>query len=305
MAELQKTKFRGKEVITIEGDVTGFYVNPIPEDKIKSYPTAKGLWTPTHRYNLVVGEYRISLGMGDKDGVSDRQQIRVKDNDGVYHNLVRGLKVSVEVKENGEYQGKTQYQASNSNVIVLDATNAQGTAQGSTGGQKAAGGASGGSYKPKDMTGVSVGHSFNGAMNFLLTQGVEASNENIAKYGTSVHNVTEKVKAQFAKANPDKSEYDVGAAVGNSILNAAKLVDPDGDFESQLEALSSDFLTSVVPVLEKHVREGKGAAVAPKVTRAAPKKSGVTKAKPAAQREEPVDDKPSTGFDDMDDDIPF
>lgn len=294
---ISKTKIRGKELILIEGKVDGFYINPIPEDKIKTYAGKQGPWTPTHRYNLVVDGERISLGMGDKDGVSDRQQIRVKDNDDNYHTLVKGLEVSVEVEENGEWQGKTQYQSSAARVVVLDASGAVTTpSKGSTGEAKAP-------YKPKDMTGVSVGHAINGAMNFLLNQNQDATNDNIVRYASSVHTVTEALKAENKAKNPDMSEYDLGASVGNSVLNAAKLVSPNDDFEISLKAIAQEFLDEVVSKVEKFVREGKGAPAAPKVTRAPAKKPAPKKAQ--AAEPEPADNG-FADFSDMDDDsIPF
>lgn len=295
MAEIIKQKIRGKEVIFIEGDVTGFYINEIPKDKIKTYAGKNGPWTPTHRYSLVMGEHRISLGMGDKDGVSDRQQIRVKDNDDQYHNLVRGLKVSVEVEENGEYQGKTQYQSSSSKVVVLDASGAVQQAPAAGGGQSQGQGP----QKPKDMTGISTGHAFNGAMNFILAFGVEPTNDNIIRYATSIHNVTEKLKEAGKLKFPDMSAYDLGAMIGNAVLNASKLAGLEGDFEENVYSIAMDFLDNVVPAISKYVKEGKGAAPAPKVSRAAPAKKAAAKAKPAPQEE--GNDAPF----DMDDDIPF
>ena len=161
--------------------------------------------------------------------------------------------------------------------------------------QPASGGTQG-SYtpKPKDMSGVSVGHSFNGAMNFLTTWGVEPSNENIVEYGKKVHNATEKLKAEYAKANPDMSSYDTGAAVGNSILNACKLVGTEVEFEQGIYDLANDFLANVVPEILKHVKGEIKQAPPTKVTRAPVKKPAATKAPPVVEPE-----------DDPDSDLPF
>lgn len=151
--------------------------------------------------------------------------------------------------------------------------------------------------KPKDMSGISVGHSFNGAMNFLTTWGVDPTNENIIDYSKKVHNATEKLKAEYAKANPGMSAYDSGAAVGNSILNACKLVGTDGDFEQGIYNLANDFLSNVVPEILKHVKGEVKQAPPAKVTRAPVKKPAATKAKP-------VEEEPSDDLDD-DSDPPF
>lgn len=165
--------------------------------------------------------------------------------------------------------------------------------------------ASGGNYTPKPKAsteGVQTGHAFNGAMNFIITQGVEPSNENIVKYAQHVHNVTEKVKAAATAKYTDMDAYNVGAMVGNSILNACKLADPAGDFESQVEALANDFLDNVVPKIAAHVKGEVKQAAPAKVTRAPAKKPAATKAKPVEEAQPSAN---RTGFDDMDDDIPF
>lgn len=291
---VNKTVFRGKEVITIDGKVDAFYVNPIKPEHIKTYSGKNGPWTPTHRYNLVVDGQPISLGMGDKDGVSDRQIIQAKDNDGKYHALVKGLEVSVEVTENGEYQGKTQYQSSSSKVVITDASGAESPQQ------KASGGAQS-TYtpKPKDKTGIALGHSVNGAMNFLITWGVDTSNENIIAYAKKVHSVTEKLKAEHKAANPDMSEYDSDASTGHAILNACKLVGTEADFEQGVYEIAKDLLESVVKPLGEFIRSPKQESKAPpvKVTRASPAKKATTKAKPV----EP--DEPD--FEDDSEELPF
>ena len=277
---INKTVFRGKEVITIDGKVDAFYINPIKPEHIKTYSGKNGPWTPTHRYNLIVDGQPISLGMGDKDGVSDRQVIQGKDNDGKYHALVKGLEVSVEVTENGEYQGKTQYQSSNSKVVVIDASGAEAP-------QKPSGGGSGQTYqaKPKDMSGIEAGQSLNGAMNFILTYGVDASNESIVSYGKKVHSATVKVKESYKKDNPAVPEYDAGARCGLAILTACKLVGTEVDFEQGIIDLAQDILNNVLEPITEFVKTPQASAAPAKVTRAPVKKPAATKAKPVVEEE--------------------
>ena len=288
---INKTVFRGKEVITIDGKVDAFYINPIKPEHIKTYSGKNGPWTPTHRYNLIVDGQPISLGMGDKDGVSDRQVIQGKDNDGKYHALVKGLEVSVEVTENGEYQGKTQYQSSNSKVVVIDASGAEAP-------QKPSGGGSGQTYqaKPKDMSGIEAGQSLNGAMNFILTCGVDASNESIVSDGKKVHSATVKVKESYKKDNPAVPEYDAGARCGLAILTACKLVGTEVDFEQGIIDLAQDILNNVLEPITEFVKTPQASAAPAKVTRAPVKKPAQTKAKPVVEETLP---------DIEDDDIPF
>ena len=277
---INKTVFRGKEVITIDGKVDAFYINPIKPEHIKTYSGKNGPWTPTHRYNLIVDGQPISLGMGDKDGVSDRQVIQGKDNDGKYHALVKGLEVSVEVTENGEYQGKTQYQSSNSKVVVIDASGAEAP-------QKPSGGGSGQTYqaKPKDMSGIEAGQSLNGAMNFILTYGVDASNGSIVSYGKKVHSATVKVKESYKKDNPAVPEYDAGARCGLAILTACKLVGTEVDFEQGIIDLAQDILNNVLEPITEFVKTPQASAAPAKVTRAPVKKPAATKAKPVVEEE--------------------
>lgn len=278
---INKTIFRGKEIITIDGKVDAFYVNPIKPEHIKTYTNGKQPWTPTHRYNLIVDGQPISLGMGDKDGVSDRQIIQGKDNDGKYHALVKGLEVSVEVTENGEYQGKTQYQSSNSKVVIIDASGAESTHQkGSSGSVVKA---------PFDQQGMATGHALNGAFNFLITQGIETSNENIIKYAKMVHNVTDKINTTH-KEKYEKVSQNYKAMTGHAVLNACKFASEDS-FEGVLYSIAIDFLDNVVPVVAEHVKGEAKPVPAVKTTRAAPAKKNATKATPVMEPlEEEMDD---------------
>lgn len=170
---------------------------------------------------------------------------------------------------------------------------------GNSGGSYQGGGANSGSFqsKPKfDQTGVSTGQSVNGALNFLITYGVEASNENIVKYGKMVHAVTEKVKEYVKSVNPEASEYEQGARGGLAVLTACKLVGTEQDFEQGVEAIAKDLVDNVFPPIMSFVKgEVKASAPPAKVTRAPAKKPAATKATPVV--EDPVDEDDS--------DIPF
>lgn len=161
----------------------------------------------------------------------------------------------------------------------------------SQGGGQQAGQASGGtqgSYtpKPKDMSGVSTGQSVNGALNFLLTYGVDPSNENIIKYGKLVHSATEKVKAYVKSVNADANDYEQGARGGLAVLSACKLVGTEQAFEAGVVAIAKDLVDNVFPPIMEFVKEGDKPAPAVKVTRAPAKKSAVTKAKPVVDESE-------------------
>jgi hypothetical protein len=93
----------------------------------------------------------------------------------------------------------------------------------------------------------------------------------------SVHDVSEKIKAEYAKDNPSMSDYDVGAASGNAILNACKLAKNI----DQVEELARGILYTVVPQILAHV------------------KGEVKKV------EEIVEEEEAPSYDSFDDDIPF
>ena len=161
--------------------------------------------------------------------------------------------------------------------------------------------------KPKDTTGISVGHSLNGAINFVTSSGADNSNESIIEVAKKVHDVTERLKEEYAKANPGLSAYDVGAAVGNSVLNACRMAPADGDFQENVYHLAKDLLLNVAPEILKYVKGEDTPAPVAKVTRAPAKPKAPTKAKKV---EEPVEveeaDYGDEGFDNMgDSDIPF
>ena len=161
--------------------------------------------------------------------------------------------------------------------------------------QQSTSGGNTGSYqaKPKDMSGVEAGQSLNGAMNFILTYGVDASNESIISYGKKVHSATMKVKESYKKDNPTVPEYDAGARCGLAILTACKLVGTEVDFEQGIINLAQDILTNVLEPITEFVKTPQASVVPAKVTRAPVKKPAQTKAKPVEEET----------FSDVDDDL--
>ena len=260
--------------------------------------TAKNLeYGVTHIASIVVdGQWINYISLGIKEGKEPNIAINTGTKDSpkwVQIQETDEVKVIVTEKVVGD---KTYYSAKRTGIKLVkkNATPGQQSQQASSG--------SSASYpaKPKDMSGISVGHSFNGAMNFITTFGQDNSNENIVAVAKKVHDVTERVKAEYAKANPDMSAYDSGAAAGNSVLNACKLVGVDGDFEEGVYSLAMDFLNNVVPKIMSHVKGEVKPTPAVKTTRATPAKKNATKAAPVVEEQAN-----SGGFEDMDDETPF
>ena len=269
-----------KEIVMISGPIDRIIIK-------EAEKTSKNLeYGITHTASLLIGGTYINyISLGIKEGREPNIAINQGTKDSpkwVQIQETDEVKVIVTEKVVGD---KTYYSAKRTGIKLLkkNATPWQQSQQ-----------SNGSNSQPKakpSTEGVSTGHAFNGAMNFILTQGVDPTNENIVKYAQLVHNVTEKVKAAATEKHKDMDSYSVGAMVGNSILNACKLVDPSGDFESQVESLASDFLDNVVPKIAAHVKgESKETSPPPKVTRAAPSKKAATKAVQVEEPEFPEED---------------
>lgn len=267
-----------KEVVLITGPIDRIVIK-------EAERTAKNLeYGVTHIASLSMSGVWINyISLGIKEGKEPNIAINTGTKDSpkwVQIQETDEVKVIVTEKVVGD---KTYYSAKRTGIKLVKKNATPGQQS-----QQSSGGTSQGSYtaKPKDMSGISVGHSFNGAMNFITAYAQDNSNENIVAVAKKVHDVTERVKAEYAKANPEMSAYDSGAAAGNSVLNACKLVGVDIDFEEGVYALAMDFLNNVVPEIMKHVKgEDKTPAPAVKTTRSSPAKKTVTKAKPVVEEE--------------------
>ena len=277
-----------KEIVMISGPVERIIIK-------EAERTAKNLeYGVTHIASLFLSGVWVNyISLGIKEGHKPNIAINQGTKDSPKWVQIREtdeVKVIVTEKVVGD---KTYYSAKRTGIKLLkkNATPGQQSQQSpSQSGQN--------SYtaKPKDYTGISCGHSFNGSRSFITTWGLEPTNENLISYAKKVHNATEKLKAEYAASNPTMSAYDAGSAVGNSILNACVLVGTDVDFEEGVYNLAKDFLHNVVPEILKHVKgESKESSPPPKITRAAPVKKAATK---AVQVEEPE-------FTEEDSELPF
>lgn len=262
-------------------------------EQISIKPIANGpdRFDNTHRKSAKVDGVWYSFG-GAKSA-----KWNVKDG-AEFKELGVGSEIAFKAEQSGDFWNAKGLMAIN----IVPPSASQGGGSSSQGGQS-----SGGNYTPKPKAsteGVSTGQSVNGAMNFLLTYGVEPSNENIIKYGKLVHSATEKVKAYVKSVNPDATEYEQGARGGLAVLTACKLVGADQDFEQGVEAIAKDLVDNVFPPIMDFVKNGEKQPAPPaKVTRAQVKKPAATKATPVV--EEPTTSASRAGFEDMDDDIPF
>ena len=276
-----------KEVVMISGPVDRIIIK-------EAEKTSKNLeYGITHTASLLIGGTYINyISLGIKEGREPNIAINQGTKDSpkwVQIQETDEVKVIVTEKVVGD---KVYYSAKRTGIKLLkkNATPGQQSQQSATHNTS--------QVKAKfNSAGIQLGHSVNGAMNFLITWGVEGSNENIVSYGKKVHGVTEKLKKEHKEANPDMSDYDASASVGNAILNACKLVGTEQDFELGVYEIAKDLLENVVKPLGEFIRAPKEEAKAPvsKITRAPAKKPAATK---AVQVEEPE-------FPEEEDSLPF
>ena len=275
-----------KEIVMISGPIDRIIIK-------EAEKTSKNLeYGITHTASLLIGGTYINyISLGIKEGREANIAINQGTKDSpkwVQIQETDEVKVIVTEKVVGE---KTYYSAKRTGIKLLKknatpASREQQATQGAT------------QVKAKfDSTGVQVGQSLNGALNFLITWGVVPSNENIVKYGKLTHKVTEQVKEYVKKVNPDASEYEQGARAGLAVLTACKLVGTEQDFEQGVLAIAKDIIDNVFPSITDFVKNGDKVKenVEPKVTRSTPAKKAATK---APQVEEPE-------FPEEDDSLPF
>lgn len=265
------------EIVMITGKIDRIIIK-------EAEKTSKNLeYGVTHQASLLIdGVYINYISLGIKEGREPNIAINQGTKDSpkwVQIQETDEVKVIVTEKVVGE---KTYYSAKRTGIKLVKKNATPGQQP-----QQATSGNSATSYqaKPKDMSGISTGQSVNGAMNFLLTYGVEASNENLVKYGKLVHSATEKVKAYVKTVNPDVGEYEQGARGGLAVLSACKLVGTEQDFEEGVVAIAKDLVDNVFPPIMDFVKGGEKQPVPPaKVTRSTPaKKTANSKAKPVAE----------------------
>ena len=278
-----------EEIVMISGTVDRIIIK-------EAEKTSKNLeYGITHTASLLIGGTYINyISLGIKEGRDANIAINQGTKDSpkwVQIQETDEVKVIVTEKIVGD---KVYYSAKRTGIKLLKKNATPGQQSQQSNGQS---GQNSFTAKPKDYTGISVGHSFNGSRSFITTWGLEPTNENLISYAKKVHNATEKLKAEYAASNPTMSAYDAGAAVGNSILNACVLVGTDVDFEEGVYNLAKDFLHNVVPEILKHVKgEVKESSPPPKMTRAAPAKKAATKAVQVGESEFPDDDGDSLPF---------
>lgn len=275
----QKDPRTKKTFMEASGVVQAVYLNELKNPK--TYPGTKGqAWTPTHSISIVVDGDKISLGLFEK--TDKREGPTAKDADDNWHPIAKGAEVSVVVTRGEDYNDKPQYSAFSSDVLILVPAPAQ-AASGS-------GGSAAAPYVKKDMTGVKVGHAINVAINVL---GLATADE-LIEAAKAANDLTEKLRTEWKEKNPSLSDYDLGAMVGQAVLSASSYVES----VDTIEEYARQTLEVVAPAVTEYIKgqsEPKKTVAVKTPAKKAPAKKAPAKAETAAP----------SGFDDMDDDIPF
>ena len=275
----QEDLVNGGEIVLITGKVERIKI-------VEAEQTAKNIeFGVTHTASIVVDNTWINyISLGIKEG----REPNIAINTGTkaspkWERIEEGDEVKVVVSETKKGD-KTYYNAKRTGIKLVK----KGAGGSSSGGTQYQSGSN--TSKGRDNTGQSCGHAINGAMNFILGFGGDTSNERITELAKKVHNVTEKVKAEYKKLEPSLSDYDNGAASGQAVLTACKLVGAEQDFEEGVYAIAIDLLTNVVPKVMSHVKGEVKQSPPVKVTRSAPAKRPATKATPVEPDEPDFED---------------
>lgn len=266
-----------KEVTFISGKVDGVFFNELKQQK--TYAGPNGPWTPTHSASIVVDGDRVSFGLTDK------QKINSKDADGNYHELTRGMEVSVEITEVGEYNGKPTYNSKASRVTVLDVSGAQQPQQSSGGGKQQ-------SFQKKDDTPIIAGNARTAATTFASRIETDESLEDLITFFAKV---SHDARLIVSENHTEMDTFTVGVSVGQATVAAAQMVDDLDDVE--------EFILNYVDTLVPHsiaVVKGLSEKKEDKVEKkSSGKKTASKKTTPKKQEE----DQPE--FEDDQDQVPF
>lgn len=280
-------EFNDLEVTMVEGVVDQISFKAVENDRFGA----------THKAGVRIGDdwvNNISLKVGEGFDPQIRFNAGTKAKPD-WQTLEVGDEVKIVVQPS-EWNGKTYYNSGVSKIRLVKkgAGGNKSTGQATRGQQKASN-----SFK-KDMSGVHTGHAINVAMNVL---GDLEDAEAIVEAAKKAHALTQRLKKEYAEKNPDMSDYDVGASVGQAVLSASHYVEEVED----IEGYARRTLDFIVPEVMAFVKEAEEPVKKP----AATKKTVAKKTTKKVKKEEPADDPvvddsdiPDSAFED-EEDLPF
>lgn len=261
MLEKVKDPRTRKEVLFATGIVKGVFFNKLSE--VKTYTYDGKAWTPTHSVSIIVDDTRISYGLTDKE------KLNAKDADGEYHEIVKGMEVTVEITEQGEYKGKPSYNSKSSKTTIINSV---------TKDSSPSGGKSGGEY---DDTPLAAGNARTAAVNWVYRgiANMSSIKEVVKDFAEVSHSVREKV------INNGMSSRDVGFGVGQATIAASLLCNKF----SEVEKFIVNYVETLIPASIEIVKDIKGGKKALRFACEAPKQA----AKPSKEKGN-VPQKPET-----------
>lgn len=283
MLEKVKDPRTRKEVLFATGIVKGIFFNKL--SAVKTYTYDGKAWTPTHSVSIIVDDTRISYGLTDKE------KLNAKDVAGEYHEIVKGMEVTVEIIEQGEYKGKPSYNSKSSKTTIINSVPKD---------SSPSGGKSGGEY---DDTPLAAGNARTAAVNWVHRGIVDMSSikEVVKDFAEVSHSVREKV------INNGMSSRDVGFGVGQATVAASLICNKF----SEVEKFIINYVETLIPASIEIVKDIKGGKKAPKqAAKPSKEKDNVpqateTKEADNADSDSNEPDIPDTFEDDESLDIPF
>lgn len=143
-------------------------------------------------------------------------------------------------------------------------------------------------FKPRNNIGTMIGHSTNGAFDLA---GYKADLPTLLKAGEYVYNITQEVKAQYGKDNPELTDYDVGASTGMAIRCAANIVRENDKPWEELKTITMKILDE----MQSHFRDFINKALEEQDKPKAPVEEGTTteEKEPESKVEEKKEESPS------------
>lgn len=234
MLEKVKDPRTRKEVLFATGIVKGIFFNKLSE--VKTYTYDGKAWTPTHSVSIIVDDTRISYGLTDKE------KLNAKDADGKYHEIVKGMEVTVEITEQGEYKGKPSYDSKSSKTTIINSVPKDSPKED-------------GKYKGEyDDTPLAAGNARTAAVNWVYRGIADISNikEVVKDFAEVSHSVREKV------INNGMSSRDVGFGVGQATIAASFLCNKF----SEVEKFIVNYVEALIPAsieTVKNIKDGKKA----------------------------------------------
>ena len=290
---------RTKKVMTlVEGEIEGIYFNELKN--VKTYKTNGKSWTPTHAINMKVDGDYVGLGITDKDSIS------AKDADDNWHDLAKGVEVSIEVTV-GEYNGKTQYSALPKNIVVLDASGAVDDKPAPKASSK------GGYKKSKDDLPIRLGNAITAATAIAYKSKKTPDIDSVLKVAYALVPQIDELRDRLVEQFPNMDAYSLGARLGQCVIVSSQLY---ATKSSEIVALAEEMFNKTCDVEAKlraslsataeEEEEEKPEEKPKKQTKKTTKKQTKKKA-PAPKPEpepEPEDAKMDADYE-FDDDIPW